>query len=484
MEFFSDQWAEHVTIPQLQESMDTGELTAARLTWFFLHRIAAHDRQNASINSILEINPEALQIAEALDWERRQSGPRGPLHGIPVVLKDNIDTGDKMRTSAGTLALADSRAYQDAFVVSQLRSAGAVILAKANLTELANAMSDEMPTGYSARGGQTLNPYGPGTIPVGGSSAGSGAAVAANFAAAGIGTETSGSILNPASLNSIVAIKPTVGLVSRTGIIPISVTQDTAGPMTRSVTDAAVVLGAMTGIDDEDPATRGSFNRYYTDYTPFLDRAGLSGMRIGIPREYLAELEPSQRALIDRALDVMRAEGAVVIDPASIAETMDKRRSPVTGYEFKPALNAYLDRLAPHTPVHSLRELIDYNFKHAPATVKYGQMKLIERETASGRLTEADYIEALAEDLRVAKDTGIDKIMAEHQLDALVFAGSHGSGLAAKAGYPSITVPAGYDAEGVPLGITFTARAFEEPTLIRIAYAFEQATQHRVPPKL
>jgi amidase len=493
VQLLTAEWAERVTIPELQELFAGGQLTSAELTWFFLKRIAEYDGRGSAINSVLELNPDALHIAEALDVERARQGCRGPLHGIPVLLKDNLDTGDKMHTSAGTLALKNSRAPRDSFAASQLRKAGAVILGKTNLTELANFMTEDMPNGYSARGGQVLNPYGPGKFDVGGSSSGSGAAVACRFATTAIGTETSGSILSPASLNSVVGIKPTVGLVSRTGIIPIAHSQDTAGPMARSVTDAAILLGALTGVDSEDPATWKSKGRSYDDYTQFLQANALDGLRIGVPREFLGQLEeratsPSaagcQLALVERALEVFKAHGAQVIDPLPGLKRPEKWQSAVLTYEFKPALNAYLDRLDPHVPVHSLRELIAYNLTHALATVKYGQTILLKSEATSGTLTEAEYIQARARELRLSREEGIDHVMAEHELDALLFANTAGAAIAARAGYPSITVPGGYDDDGLPLGITFTARAFEEPKLIAIAYAFEQATRHRVPPVL
>jgi amidase len=474
----------NATILELQKLMDSGELSAVQLTWYYLKRIAGYDQSGPELNSVAEVNPDALHIAESLDLERKLKGPRGPMHGIPVLLKDNIDTADKLHTSAGTLALKDSFAPEDAFLAKQLRRTGAVILGKANLTELANFMTEGMPNGYSSRGGQVLNPYSPEEFDVGGSSSGSAVAAACSFAAAAIGTETSGSILSPSSRNSVVGIKPTVGLVSRSGIIPIAHSQDTAGPIARSVTDAAVLLGSMTGIDEADPATRTSDGRFYADYTQFLTDDALEGTRIGVPREYLEDFESDQLDKVDRAVNALRENGATVVDPAPISTEKKHWVSKVLVYEFKPALNAYLNRLDDSVPVHSLRELIAFNYQHSKATLKYGQSILLEAEATSGTLTEPEYIEARASDLREARDEGIDRVMAEHELDALLFANNAGAAIAAKAGYPSITVPGGYDSDGLPLGITFTARAYEEPKLVSIAYSFEQATNYRAAPEL
>ncbi len=470
------------TVEQLGELMDRGEITALELTWYCLEQIARNNENGLGINAIAEINPDVQFIAESLDVERREGGSRGPLHGIPVLLKDNIDTGDKMHTTAGTLALAKSRARHDAFMVARLRCAGAVILGKTNLSELANFLTDDMPNGYSARGGKVHNPYGPGTLEVSGSSSGSAAAVAAGFVPLAVGTETSGSILSPASNNSVVGIKPTVGLVSRSGIIPISTSQDTAGPMARTVADAAAFLGAMVGVDRADPATRSCGDAEPLDYRRFLNDSGLRDARIGVPRSYCEDMEEDQLALVEGTLDAMRDAGATVIDPVEIAAGKGDWQSPVLFYEFKPAVNAYLDRLDPHVPVHSLAELIHYNFEGAPATIRYGQSRLLKSEATSGTLAEAEYLEARKRDLMESRTEGIDAVMAEHRLDALLFAANKGSGLAAKAGYPSITVPAGYDDSGLPLGITFTARAFEEPRLIELGYAFEMATKFRRSP--
>ncbi|MCL6487366.1 MAG: amidase [Alicyclobacillus mali] len=472
------------SVEQLQQAMADGRLTARDLTQYYLCRMAAYNQQGPDIHAVLEVNPDALHIAEALDVERAVRGPRGPLHGIPILLKDNIDTGDKMHTSAGSLALAESHARSDAHLVRRLREAGAVILGKTNLTEWANFMTENMPNGYSSRGGQVRNPYGPGRLDTGGSSAGSGAAIAANFAAAAIGTETSGSILSPSSQNSLVGIKPTVGLVSRSGIIPISISQDTAGPMTRSVRDAAVLLGAIAGWDEQDPATATALDRIPKDYTAFLDRDGLRGARLGVPRAFFERLDDDKRALMNAALDAMRELGAEVIDPVEIPNLSEIRSIDVMVYEFKVALNAYLQQVDPALGIHSLADVIRFNKEHAAACLRYGQVLLTRAEATSGTLTDAAYLTAKARDWHYSRTVGIDAVLQAHRLDALLFPANWGAALPAKAGYPSITVPAGYAAtDGEPIGITFTAQAFSEPTLLRLAYAFEQATHHRKPPR-
>ncbi len=476
---------EEASIDQLQGAMAEGRLTAKQLVLMYLERIARYDKAGPCLNSILEINPDAIHVAGALDRERERSGPRGPLHGIPVLVKDNIDTADKMHTSAGSMALANSYASEDSFVASQLRKAGAIILGKANMTEWANFMTHNMPNGFSSRGGQVLNPYGPGKFDVGGSSSGSGSAVAANLVAAAIGTETSGSILSPASSNSLVGIKPTVGLVSRYGIIPIAHSQDTAGPMARTVRDAALVLGAIVGCDERDPVTATSLGRYHTDYTRFLNRDGLRGARIGIPRPiYYERLDEERLQIMNRAIAALQDAGAVIVDPVTFPAAKEKFDSTVLVYEFKPNLNAYLQRLSSQVPVHSLAEVIEFNNSHAELALKHGQTLLTASEEKSGTLTEPEYISARLRDLRLCQGQGIDFALKEYELDALLFPANWGAGVAARAGYPSITVPGGYTAEGRPLGITFTASAYSEPTLIRLGYAYEQATGNRRPPKL
>lgn len=470
-------------IASIQEAMEKGELTSRQIVAMYIERIEMFDKQGPAINSVLEINPDALSIADALDEERKVKGPRGPLHGIPVLLKDNIDTHDRMHTSAGSLALANSIASEDSFVAQQLRKAGAVLLGKANMTEWANFITEGMPSGYSSRGGQVLNPYGRGEFFPGGSSSGSGASVACNFTTVAIGTETSGSILSPASANSIVGIKPTVGLISRSGIIPIAHSQDTAGPMTRTVEDAAILLGALTGIDPKDPASVASEGRFFTDYRQFLDRDGLRGARIGVPRPYYYEkLNEDQLAVMNRAIEEMKELGAVIVDPIDISVAKELESYLVLVYEFKPDLNAYLANLDESVPVHSMRDVIEFNEKDPERMLRYGQTLMIASEKTGGTLTESEYIERREKDLRLSRTEGIDKVMEEHQLDAILFPNNFGAGIAAKAGYPSITVPTGYTRNGQPVGVTFTAKAFQEPVLIKLAYAYEQATHHRVPP--
>jgi amidase len=475
------EWLEEVTIAQLQEKLQNGELTSKELTFMYLRRIAVYDKK---INSILEVNPDALQIAEALDAERQEKGSRSLLHGIPILIKDNIDTHDKMHTSAGSLALKDSYAPSDSYVAAQLRKAGAVILGKTNMTEWANFMTIGMKNGYSSRGGQVLNPYGPGRFDVGGSSSGSGAAIAANFAAAAVGTETSGSILNPACNNSLVGIKPTVGLISRRGIIPIAHSQDTAGPMARTVADAATLLTALNGIDEQDPITKTN-PLTSLDFTKHLQKDGLNGKRIGIAFAGFIEFLPKEKqAVVRDAIEVLKTTGAEVIDNIEIPSAKKQWSYDVLTYEFKPDLNAYLSRLHPSVKVRTLADLIEFNKQHEAKMLKYGQAVLLEAEETSGSLTEAAYMEALVDDQYYAKQQGIDYALEKYNLEIIVFPGDEGSHISAKAGYPSIAVPAGYTMEGEPVGITFAGPAYSEPQLIEAAYAFEQAAGFRKPPIL
>ncbi|MBB6672144.1 amidase family protein [Cohnella nanjingensis] len=480
-------------IPRLQAAMEQGTTTSVAIVGGYLARIRKYD---PLLRSILELNPDALEIAAALDLERNERGSRGMLHGIPILLKDNIDTHDRMHTSAGSLALADSIAPEDAFVASRLRAAGAVLIGKANMTEMANYMSSTMWSGYSARGGQTLNPYGPGELFVGGSSSGSAAAVAANLCAASIGTETSGSIISPASQNNLVGIKPTLGLVSRSGIIPIAHSQDTAGPIARTVTDAAILLGALTGADARDPATLAHPDRALRDYTPFLDADGLRQARIGIPRFYYKELDEPRLAILEAAIAALRRQGATVIDPVALPCEETQWDWHVLRYEFKWGINDYLSRLGSGTAVRTLRDVIAFNEANADRALKYGQdtMRHAE-ETTSGTLAEQEYLDSLKRSREMSRERGIDHALAEHRLDALLFLGAEdGSDLAARAGYPSLTVPGGYTENGVvapggyetrgPQGITFVGAAYSEPTLIKLAYGYEQATRHRFAPSL
>ncbi|MFD1849892.1 amidase [Oceanobacillus bengalensis] len=476
-------WLVEATIDELQEKLDSFEITSKALVMMYFNRIAAYDQAGPKINSILEVNPDALHLAETLDYERKITGKRGPLHGIPVVIKDNIDTGDKMHTSAGSLVLKDSYAKEDAFLVKKLRDAGAIILGKTNLTEWANFIAEDMPNGYSSRGGQVLNPYG-GNFTVGGSSAGSGAAIAANLAAVSIGTETSGSILSPASQNSLVGIKPTIGLVSRTGIIPISHTQDTAGPMTRTVKDAAILLNVIQGSDTNDPVTLSN-ELVDVDFTTSLHKDGLKGKRIGIAREpFFNRLSDSKIEIMDREIEELRRLGAEVIDSVDIPSEKNEADIKVMLYEFKNDLQAYLKSIDPAIGIRTLADVIKKNEEIGEKALKYGQKVFLEAEATSGSLIEPEYLQCLLSDAYLSREKGIDAVLLEHNLDAIVFPSYYGALIAAKAGYPSITVPAGYSNEGEPVGITFTARAYHEPTLIEIAYSYEQGTLHRRPPNL
>ncbi|WP_026573171.1 amidase family protein [Bacillus sp. UNC438CL73TsuS30] len=476
-----NEWIEEATIKEMQEKLTSGELTSRELVLMYLNRISSY---NQVINSVLEVNPDALQIAAALDAERKEIGPRSSLHGIPILIKDNIDTKDKMHTSAGSLALKNSIALRDSYVAEQLRKAGAVILGKTNMTEWANFMAYGMKNGYSSRGGQVLNPYGPGKFDVGGSSSGSGAAIAANLAAAAVGTETSGSILNPSCHNSIVGIKPTVGLISRRGIIPIAHTQDTAGPMARTVEDAAILLNALTGKDVEDPITgTNPFENY--DFTKHLVRDGLKGKRIGIAWEgFIDPIREDQREVIRAALDVLNSSGAEVVESIEIPSAKAEWKYDVLTYEFKPDVNAYLNGLHSSVSVRTLEDLIRFNQNNKDTMLKYGQAVLLESEETSGSLTEEAYFKALEFDDYYATVKGIDFALETYQLDAIVFPGEEGSHISAKAGYPTIAVPAGYTADGEPVGITFAGTAYREPVLIEAAYGFEQLLPIRKPPVL
>jgi amidase len=486
------------TIADLQEGMASGKYTARSLAEKFLARIDQVDKHGPALNSVIETNPDALAIADSVDRERKQSGARGPLHGIPMLIKDNIDTADQMMTTAGSLALVGAKPPKDATVAQKLREAGAVILGKTNLSEWANIRSEHSTSGWSGRGGQTKNPYALDRNPCG-SSSGSGAAVSANLCIAAIGTETDGSIVCPSTANGIVGIKPTVGLVSRTGIIPISHTQDGAGPMCRTVRDAAIVLGALTGIDPEDAATSESREKSYTDYTQFLKADGLRGARIGVVRKTFG-ISDAVDKIMENALDAMKKEGAILVDPANI-ETAGKfsdTEFTVLLYELKADLNAYLARLGPSAPVKTLKDIIDFNERNREKEMSFfGQDNFLKAQE-KGPLTTQEYLDALAKNHQLARKEGIDATMDKNNLDALVaptggpawlidhVTGDHfgggSSGAAAVAGYPNITVPAGF-VFGLPVGISFFGRAWSEPVLIRLAYAFEQATKVRKAPK-
>jgi len=476
---YLDEWLEEATITQMQEKMTDGDLTSKELVMMYLHRISVYDKD---IRSILEVNPDALHIAAALDAERKETGPRSALHGIPILIKDNIDTADKMHTSAGSLALKNSIALNDSYVAEELRKAGAVILGKTNMTEWANFMAQGMKSGYSSRGGQVLNPYGPGQFEVGGSSSGSGAAVAANLAAAAVGTETSGSILNPSCQNSLVGIKPTVGLISRRGIIPIAHTQDTAGPMARSVSDASLLLNALSGRDEEDPITRSN-PLVGKDFTEHLRKDGLKGKRIGIAIDgFIEQLSEEKQKIFHDAVAILEAAGAEIIEQIEIPSVNANWQYDVLTYEFKPDLNSYLSNLHPSISIRTLKDLIQFNRENEEKMLKYGQSVLIESEATSGSLSEAAYVEALEFDQYHSTTRGIDYALNEYALDAILFPSEEGSHISGKAGYPTIAVPAGYTPEGEPVGITFAGSAYSEPTLIEAAYAFEQLTKFRKPP--
>jgi amidase len=479
--------------------MKSGKHTARSIAEKYLERIEEVDKRGPAINAVIEINPDAPAIAEALDKERREKGVRGPLHGIPVLIKDNIDTADRMMTTAGSLALVGSRAPVGSFVAKRLRDAGAVILGKTNLSEWANFRSSHSTSGWSGRGGQTLNPYALDRNPCG-SSSGSGAAAAANLCAVAVGTETDGSVTCPCSVNGLVGIKPTVGLVSRSGIIPISHSQDTAGPMARTVTDAAILLSAMAGIDPEDAATKESAGRAHLDYARFLDPNGLRGARIGVARKFFGFHDRVDK-LMAEALDTIKRLGGEIVDPADIPTTgkFGDSEFEVMLYEFKADLNAYLERLGPKAQVHSLQQIIDFNEKNAAKEMPYfGQDTMIKAQS-KGPLSSPAYLRALKRNHDLTRRQGIDAIMERHRLDALVaptsgpawpidllngdhFPGGDITGPPAVAGYPHITVPAGY-VFGLPVGLSLVGKAYSERILLRLAYAFEQATKYRKPPR-
>ena len=488
---------EEMTVAQLQDAMAAGRYTSRRLVELYTERINAVDRSGPTLRSVIELNPDALSIADTLDAERKSGRVRGPLHGIPVLLKDNIDTGDRMMTTAGSLALQGDPAPRDAFIVTRLRAAGAVILGKTNLSEWANFRSTKSTSGWSARGGQVVNPYALDRNPCG-SSSGTGAAVAANLSAIGVGTETDGSIVCPSGANALVGIKPTIGLVSRTGIVPISHTQDTAGPMTRTVADAAILLGVMASPDPSDAATVGSKSTS-ADYATALKVDGLRGARIGVARKRFFGYSPAADKLIDQAVAAMRAQGAAIVDPADIAtaDRLDDCELEILLYEFKADLNKYLASRGPSVPVHSLKDLIAFNIRERDREMPYFEQEILVRAEKKGPLTSPGYRKALATCRTRSRTLGIDAVMTKFRLDAILaptgspawpidlINGDHFLGAsstpAAVAGYPSITVPAGF-VRGLPVGVSFIGRAWSEPKLISLAYAYEQATKHRKPP--
>jgi len=489
---------DEVTIADLQAGMSSGKFSSRAITEKYLARIEEIDRRGPAVNSVLEINPEAHSIAESLDRERQEKKARGPLHGIPVLIKDNIDTADKMQTTAGSLALLGSRPSKDSFVAQKLREAGAVILGKTNLSEWANIRSSHSSSGWSGRGGQTKNPYVLDRNPCG-SSSGSGAAVAANLCAAAIGTETDGSVVCPSSANGLVGIKPTVGLVSRSGIIPIAHSQDTAGPMTRTVRDAAILLTALAGVDPRDTPTGDSVGKTSTDYTKFLDPNGLKGARIGVARKYFG-FNDAVDHFMEHVIDEIKKQGAVIVDPADLEShgKFDDTELTVLLYELKADLNIYLAGREPESQVHSLKEVIEFNDHNPEKEMPYFGQDLFIKAEAKGPLTSNEYLDALEANRRLSRREGIDGVMGKFHLEAILAPtggpawltdlanGDHSSGgssnAAAVAGYPNINVPAGF-VFGMPIGISFFGRAWSEPTLLKLAYSFEQATKARRPPQ-
>jgi amidase len=488
---------EEATIADLQEMMTSGKATSEKLVSRYLERIEAIDRGGPGLNSIIEVNPDALAIARELDRERKEKGARGPLHGVPVVIKDNIDTADKMETTAGSLALLGSKPARDAHVVERLREAGAVIVAKTNLSEWANFRSTRSTSGWSGRGGQTKNPYALDRNPSG-SSSGTAAAVAANLAAAGVGTETDGSIVSPASCCGLVGLKPTVGLVSRSGIVPIAHSQDTAGPMARTVSDAAILLGAMTGPDERDPATAVNGARIFKDYREFLVADGLRGARIGVLRSKAFNFESRLDPILDGVVEAMKRAGAevVAVDIPTLGQT-DAAEYEVLLYEFKADLEAYF-AARPGCALRTLDDLFQFNKENADREMPYFNQEIVEMAGKKGPLTEKAYLEALAKCRELMRDKGIDAALAEHDLDALValtngpahltdlvngdsFSGSSSSP-AAVAGYPTITLPAGW-VFGLPVGVSLIGEAWSEPELIKLAYGLEQALKMRRSPR-
>jgi amidase len=494
---------DEITIDGAQKAFQSGQYSSRSLTEKYLQRIREIDKAGPMVNAVIEINPDALEIAEALDRERKATGPRGPLHGIPVLIKDNIDTGDRMSTTAGSLALlgsnAESHAPSDAFVAARLRKAGAVILGKTNLSEWANIRSSHSTSGWSGRGGLTSNPYALDRNPCG-SSSGTGAAVSANLCVAGLGTETDGSVVCPSSANGLAGLKPTVGLVSRSGIVPISHSQDTAGPMARTVRDVAILLGAMAGADTEDTATTVlSRDKLFPDYTKFLDPAGLKGARLGVVRKYFG-FNDAVDQLMETLLGEMKNAGAEIVDPADIPTIgkFDESELTVFFYELKADLAAYFARRGSSSPVKSLKDVIEFNERNRSREMPYFGQDIFLKSEQKGPLSSKEYIDALELNHRLSRTEGIDFVMDKFKLDALVaptggpawitdlINGDHVAGgsssAAAVAGYPNINVTAGY-LWGLPVGISFFGRAWSEPTLLKIAYSFEQLTKARKKPR-
>jgi amidase len=488
---------EELTIADLQRGMDTGQLSARSIAERYLERIVELDGQGPTLRSIIETNPDALGIADELDRERREGRVRGPLHGIPVLLKDNIATADRMTTTAGSYALEGCIPPQDSFVAAKLREAGAILLAKTNLSEWANFRSEMSSSGWSGRGGQCKNPYILDRNPCG-SSSGSGAATSANLGAVSLGTETDGSVVCPSNANGLVGVKPTLGLLSRSGIVPIAHSQDTAGPMTRTVTDGAILLGTLTGVDPQDPATAASEGNAHTDYTAFLDPRRLEGARIGVARQRFG-FHPKVDAALEEALAAIKAQGAELIDPVELTshEEMGNAEYEVLLYEFKADLNRYLAELGGAAPVATLAEIIRFNEENADREMPFFGQEIFLKAEEKGDLTTPEYLEALETCRRMSRDEGIDATMDTHRLDAIVAPtggpawttdlvngdhfGGGSSSFAAVAGYPNITVPAGF-VHGLPIGLSFFGRAWSEPLLLGLAFSFEQATRARRPP--
>jgi amidase len=491
---------EETGIREMQQKMASGEVTALGLTQGYLERIEALDRQGPALHAVLETNPDALAIAEGLDKERREGKTRGPLHGVPILIKDNIDTHDRMLTTAGSAALEDSTPRRDAFIARRLRAAGAVILGKANLSEWANFRSTRSVSGWSSRGGLTRNPYALDRTACG-SSTGSAVAVAADLCAAAVGTETDGSIICPSQTNGIVGLKPTLGLLSRSGIIPIAHSQDTPGPMARTVEDLAILLGPLTGLDPRDPATRASQKRRRKDYTRFLDPQGLQGARLGVARNMLGTDKRLVR-ILDASLDLMKRLGAVIIDPADVPnfDGFGPTEVEVLLFEFKADLNRYLAARGPEARVHSMEDVIRFNEDHRRRVMPYFGQERMEQAQEKGPLTSEKYRRALSRNRRLTRREGLDAVLRKHRLDAiLAISGGpawtldmvngdarswdmESTSPPAVAGYPHITVPAGF-VSGLPIGLSFIAKAWQEPVLIRLAFAFEQASQIRRPPR-
>lgn len=491
----SDNFAlNEITIDALQQKMQQGAHTSASITALYLQRIAVIDREGPSLRAVIELNPDALAIAKAMDEERKAGKVRGPLHGIPVLIKDNIDTGDQMMTTAGALALEGNKANKDAFIIGKLREAGAVLLGKTNLSEWANFRSTRSSSGWSSRGGQTRNPCVLDRNPCG-SSSGSGAAVAANLCAVAVGTETDGSVIAPASFCGIVGIKPTVGLCSRSGIIPISKTQDTAGPMARTVRDAAILLSALTGTDANDPVTQESSGKSHPDYTVFLKTDALKGKTIGIEKRSLTGHE-GVVGLFKAAIETLKKQGAIIVEVELLKQydELGDAEFDIMQYEFKDGLNGYLSTA--NARVKSLTDVIAFNKSHEDKAMPYFKQELLEMSEAKGDLNSKEYMAALKKSQSSRQI--IDEMMQRLHLDALcgvsiglphpidLVNGDANTGFyfcppAAMAGYPHITVPMG-KVQGLPAGLSFIAGAYQEPALLAFAYAYEQASRHREAP--